>query len=78
VTEANISLPVVAVIQECVEIDMSIMKDLFIEEYDKIMSEAEEKGLSVHETKVGKLAYERSIDRFADMCDEAKDRAKYV
>lgn len=56
---------------------MSIMKDLFIEEYDKIMSEAEEKGLPVHETKVGELAYERSIDRFYAMCDEAKDRAKY-
>lgn len=56
---------------------MGIMKDLFIEEYDKIMAEVEEKGLPFHETKVGNLAYERSIDRFADMCDEAKDRAKY-
>lgn len=56
---------------------MSIMKDLFIEAYDDIMAEAEEKGFPVHETKVGKLAYERAIDRFAGMCDEAKDRAKY-
>jgi len=55
----------------------NIFKELFIEEYDKIVSEAEEKGFLIHETKVGKMAYERSIDRFADMCDEAKDRAKY-
>lgn len=56
---------------------MSIIKDLFIEEYDKIVSEAEEIGQQVDETKAGELAHERSIDRFADMCDEAKDRAKY-
>lgn len=56
---------------------MNLFKELFMEEYEKIINEAEEKGLPVHETKVGKMAYERSIDRFADMCDEAKDRAKY-
>lgn len=56
---------------------MSIIKDLFIEEYDKIVSEAEESGQPIDEKKAGELAHTRSIDRFADMCDEAKDRAKY-
>ncbi len=56
---------------------MSIIKDLFIEEYEKIVSEAEEAGMPIDETKAGELAHARSIDRFADMCDEAKDRAKY-
>ncbi len=56
---------------------MNLFKELWIEEYDKIMAEAEENGYPVHETKVGKLAQERAVDRFADMCDEAKDRAKY-
>ena len=56
---------------------MSIIKDLFIEEYEKIVSEAEESVQPIDETKAGELAHTRSIDRFADMCDEAKDRAKY-
>lgn len=56
---------------------MGIVKDLFIEEYEKIVSEAEESGKPIDETKAGELAHTRSIDRFADMCDEAKDRAKY-
>lgn len=55
----------------------NIFKELWIEEYDKIISEAEEAGTPINETKVGELAHTRSIDRFADMCDEAKDRAKY-
>jgi len=33
----------------------NIFKELFIEEYDKIVSEAEEKGFLIHETKVGKM-----------------------
>lgn len=56
---------------------MSIMKDLFIEAYDDIMSEAEEAGIPIAEDKAGELAHARSVDRFADMCDAAKDRAKY-
>ena len=56
---------------------MSIMKDLFIEEYERLQSEAEEAGVPLDETKLGELAHEASIDRFAAMCDEAKDRAKY-
>lgn len=57
---------------------MSLMKDLWIEEYDKIIADAEEDGVIIDDTKAGELAHERSIDRFADMCDAAKDRAKYV
>ena len=56
---------------------MSFMKDLFIEEYDKIMADAEENGVPVDDTKAGELAHARSMDRFADMCDAAKGRAKY-
>ena len=52
-------------------------KDLWIEEYDKIVADAEEAGTPLDETKAGELAHARSIDRFADMCDAAKDRAKY-
>lgn len=74
-TEANISLPVVVVIRECAGINM--MKDIFIEEYDKIFCEAMDAGVPVDENKAGDLAYSRMRDRFADMCDEAKDREKY-
>lgn len=56
---------------------MMFMKDLWIEEYDKIMADAEESGVPIDDTKAGELAHARTIDRFADMCDEAKDRAKY-
>lgn len=56
---------------------MGIMKDLFIEEYEKLWSEAEESGQPIDENKIAELADKRSIDRFADMCDAAKDRAKY-
>ena len=56
---------------------MSFMKDLFIEEYERIESEAEEDGKKLTEDEICTLADKASIDRFADMCDEAKDRAKY-
>lgn len=56
----------------------NIFKTLWIEEYEKIISEAEENGAPIDETKAGELAHTRSIDRFAGMCDEANDRAKYV
>lgn len=55
---------------------MSIMKTLFIEELEKIMADAEENGIPIDDTKAGNLAQERAVDRFADMVDEAKDRAK--
>jgi hypothetical protein len=53
------------------------MKELFIEEYDKIFTEAMDAGIPLDENKAGDLAYNRMRDRVADMCDEAKDRAKY-
>lgn len=56
---------------------MSIMKDLFIQEYERIESEAEEAGKKLSDDEIGRLADEASRDRFADMCDAAKDRAKY-
>lgn len=56
---------------------MSLAKEIWIEEYDKIIADAEENGIPIDETKAGELAHERMIDRFAAMCDEAKDRAKY-
>ena len=56
---------------------MSIMKDLFMEAYDELYDEAEEAGLPIDENKLADLADKRSVDRFADMCDAAKDRAKY-
>lgn len=56
---------------------MSIMKDLFMEEYERISSEAEETGKTLSDDELGRLADEASRDRFADMCDAAKDRAKY-
>ena len=56
---------------------MSIMKDLFIEEYERIESEAEEAGKKLTDSQLGDMAYEASRDRFADMCDAAKERAKY-
>ena len=56
---------------------MNYAKEIWIEEYDKIMADAEENGQPVDETKAGNLAHERMKDRFADMIDAAKDRAKY-
>lgn len=56
---------------------MNFFKELWIEEYDQIMADAEESGIPIDDNKAGELAHQRSIDRFADMCDEAKDRAKY-
>lgn len=57
---------------------MNFFKELWIEEYEKIVSETEEAGIPLDETKAGELAHERSVDRFAGMCDAAKDRAKYL
>ena len=56
---------------------MSFMKDLFIEAYEEIMSEAEEAGIEISEDKAGELAHAKSVDKFFSMCDAAKDRAKY-
>lgn len=56
---------------------MGILKDLFIEEYERIESEAEESGQMMTESTIGEAANRAATDRFAAMCDEAKDRAKY-
>lgn len=56
---------------------MSIVKDIFIEEYDRLYSEAEESGKPINKDKIADAANEAMRDRFAAMCDEAKDRAKY-
>lgn len=53
------------------------MKDLFIEAYEEIMSEAEETSVAISENRAGEMAHVRSVDAFAGMCDAAKDRAKY-
>lgn len=52
------------------------MKELFIEEYDKLLVQAMDDGVNLDD-KAADLAYSRMRDRVADMCDEAKDRAKY-
>lgn len=57
---------------------MGIVKDLFIEAYEELASEAEESGMPVDESKLADKAHKLSVDRFADMCDAAKDRAKYA
>lgn len=56
---------------------MNLFKTLWMEEYERISSEAEEAGKALSGDEIGRLADEASRDRFADMCDEAKDRAKY-
>lgn len=56
---------------------MNLAKEIWIEEFDKIMADAEENGIPMDATKAGELASKRTTDRFADMIDAAKDRAKY-
>lgn len=56
---------------------MGIVKDLWIEAYEELCSEAEESGQPVDEDKIGEMAHRKVIDRFADMADAAKDRRKY-
>lgn len=57
---------------------MGIMKDLYIEAMEELASEAEEDGQETDESNLGAKAHQIAIDRFAGMCDAAKDRAKYV
>jgi hypothetical protein len=59
---------------------MSILKDLFIEEYDLLLEEAEEAGEVIDRAKDYKIADKAANlaqERIWSMCDEAKDRAKY-
>lgn len=56
---------------------MGIMKDLYMAACEELYAEAEESGKPIDEDKIGDMAHKISVERFADMCDEAKDRAKY-
>ena len=56
---------------------MGIVKDLWIEAYEELASEAEESGTPIDENKLGDMAHQKVIDRIADMADAAKDRWKY-
>jgi hypothetical protein len=56
---------------------MSILKDLFIEEYDLLLEEAEERGEFPEDDELADKASKMANERLRDMCDEAKDRAKY-
>lgn len=53
-------------------------KDIFIDEYDKLYFEVVDSGEPINEDKMSNRAYNRMRDRYADMCDEVKDRAKYA
>jgi hypothetical protein len=55
---------------------MGIMKDIYMDAYERLWAEAEESGLSVDESKLGEKAYEAMIDRMASMADAAKDKWK--
>jgi hypothetical protein len=54
-------------------------KEMFIEEYDRILDECEEEGLT-HEAahkKADAGAYQAMSERYAAMIDRAKDEWKY-
>ena len=56
---------------------MSILKDLWIEEYHRISCEAADSGKEISKTDMDFMAHQAAIERFASLCDDAKDRAKY-
>jgi len=53
-------------------------KDIFIEEYDRIIEEAIEEGLDEDEAeaRADRLAYNSMSDRYADMADRAYQEYK--
>jgi hypothetical protein len=55
------------------------MKDLFIEEWDRLVSEYVEAGMTEAEAerKADGEAYDAMTDRIADIADRARDAAKY-
>lgn len=55
---------------------MSYFKDLYIEAFEEITSEAEEAGTPLTDTEAGEKAHSRALNHFFAACDEAKDRAK--
>lgn len=54
------------------------MKELYIEEYERLYSEAEEAGLPIDEDALADKAMDAARDRLCAMIDEAKDRRKYA
>jgi hypothetical protein len=56
---------------------MNIIKEFYCEAYDQLVAEAEERGEFPSGEKLRNLAAKRANDMLYDMCDEAKDRAKY-
>jgi hypothetical protein len=56
---------------------MSYFKDLYLEAFEEITSEAEEAGTPITDTEAGEKAHNRALDHFFAACDEAKGRAKY-
>jgi hypothetical protein len=55
------------------------MKDLFIEEWDRLVGEYVEAGMTEAEAerKADDEAYDAMTDRIADIADRARDAAKY-
>jgi hypothetical protein len=55
------------------------MKDLFIEEWDRLVGEYVEAGMTEAEAerKADYEAYDAMINRIADIADRARDAAKY-
>lgn len=55
------------------------MKDLYIEEFDRIVGEYLDAGESeaAAEALAAREAYDAMTDRLADMADRARDAAKY-
>lgn len=55
------------------------MKELYIEEMDRLASLYEEQGMGEDEAQAlaEENAYEAMVDRLADMADRARDAAKY-
>jgi hypothetical protein len=55
------------------------MKDLFIEEWDRLVGEYVEAGMTEAEAerKADGEAYDAMTDRIADIADRARDAAKY-
>jgi hypothetical protein len=56
------------------------MKDLFIEEWDRLVGEYIEAGMTEAEAerKADGEAYDAMTDRYADQIDRARDAAKYA
>lgn len=55
------------------------MKDLYIEEMDRLAAEYEEAGMGEDEAQAmaEANAYDAVVDRLADAADRARDAAKY-